>query len=81
MNDCDLGFANIQRELERNCALHRATVEDNRREVATMDDVSFWIDFGPGKRRPLTITRRELDESRDAVSVSATQKINEAFRA
>jgi hypothetical protein len=81
MNDRDIGLANVRREIERFRALGSATVEGEHTDPAGhIGNAFFWIDSG-GTRKRLDFTRGELDDSREAVSTSISQKIGEAFRA
>jgi hypothetical protein len=80
MSDYDLGLANVQREIARRSTTQAATIEGPYTVPAGhIGNVFFWIDFG-GKRKRLDFYRKELDESREAVSTDAAKKIEEAFR-
>ena len=63
VSDRNLGLANVRRDVADYCSSHGATFTDNGAAVASMDDVSFWIEFSAGRRVPLTVARRELDDS------------------
>ncbi len=80
MNDHDLGFASIQREIERCCASSNATVEVARTDPHGQPGNRFvWIDFGVGNRKRINFSRGEIDDCHAGITNSAAHKISEAF--